>query len=139
MSEQRNSPLLYGYSLLELLLVLALVSILMSLALPQWQGQQVKVRRQVAWLNLQHIALAQVEYQHQMGVAATDIANLGVTDKDAGYDYLIRLEENAVVIIAQVRAAGPQQNDKACWQLIWHSRDGEYALDSLGAKTVNCR
>lgn len=139
MSERRGGPVSLGFSLLELLLVLALVSVLISLALPQWQGQQVKVRRQVAWLNLQHIALAQAEYQHQAGVVATNIAGLGIPNEDAGYDYLIHTEESAVVIVAHVRAAGPQQTDKACWRLIWHSRDGEYALDSQGAKNANCR
>ena len=139
MTERNGPPLLSGFSLLELLLVMALISVLMSLALPQWQGQQVKVRRQAAWLNLQHIALAQAEYQHQAGTIATDITQLGVPNRDAEYDYSIRVEENTFVIVAQVRALGPQQSDDACWQLIWHSRDGEYALDRHGVESTNCR
>jgi len=138
-NKHRDRSLLHGFSLLELLLVLALVSVLMSLALPQWQDQQTKVRRQVAWLNLQHIALAQAEYQHQTGVVAANIADLGVPNKDVGYDYLIRSQEKAFAIVAQVRASGSQQRDTACWQLIWHSLEGEYALDSLGGRNVNCR
>ena len=138
MSRQSTHSLARGLSLLELLLVLALVSVLVGLGLPQWQGQHIQLRRQLAWLNLQHIALAHAEYLHQIGDDASDIASLGMPNKDAAYDYLLRSEETAFAIVAKVRAPGSQQNDKACWQLVWHSHDGNYALDNLGGNNADC-
>ncbi|HCH25347.1 MAG TPA: hypothetical protein DE179_13730 [Oceanospirillaceae bacterium] len=138
MNKQPALSLSRGFSLLELLLVLALVSVLVGLGVPQWQGQQIQLRRQLAWLNLQHIALAHAEYQHQVGEMAPDIASLGVSNNDVAYEYLLRLDESAFAIVATVRTPGPQQNDQACWQLVWHSNDGNYALDHVGGNNTDC-
>ena len=49
-----NQP---AFSLVELLLVLAIVSVMLALAVPTWRQHQLAAGRQQAWLQLQDLAL----------------------------------------------------------------------------------
>jgi prepilin-type N-terminal cleavage/methylation domain-containing protein len=61
----RNNAL--GFSLMELLLVLTLVSVILSLAIPTWRQHQLSAGRQQAWLQLQRIGLQQEMWHMQHG------------------------------------------------------------------------
>ena len=128
-----------GFSLLELLLVLVIMALLASLAMPQWQQQQQQVRRQLAWLQLQHIALTQAEYQQQQGVYAHTMEDLGIPAADSAYGYRLTSFADGFQIVAQVLVPGPQQGDSRCWQLFLHSRDGEYGVSKTGQREDLCR
>ncbi len=128
-----------GYSLLEVLLVMAMVVSLVALALPSWREQQYTVRRPLAWLQLQHIALAQSEYKQQTGNFATSLTQLGVPTQDDAYGYSLQVAEESHTIQAKVLSPGPSQGDKTCWQLVWSSMDGAYSLDQLGGRSNGCR
>ena len=128
----------FGFSLLELLLVLAIMSLLVSLALPQWQSQQHLVRRQLAWLQLQNIALAQAEYQQQKGAYAQTMMELGVPATDNAYSYSLTNFTDGFQIVAQVLVPGPQQSDSQCWQLVLHSSVGTYGMSKAGQRQNLC-
>ncbi|MDP6968390.1 MAG: prepilin-type N-terminal cleavage/methylation domain-containing protein [Gammaproteobacteria bacterium] len=127
-----------GFSLLELLLVLAIMSLLVSLAVPQWQFQQHRVHRQLAWLQLQHIALVQATYHQQQGTYAQTITDLGLPAADHAYSYSLTNFTDDFQIMAQVLVPGPQQGDSQCWQLVFHSSAGVYAVSQSGHQHNKC-
>jgi prepilin-type N-terminal cleavage/methylation domain-containing protein len=127
-----------GFSLLELLMVLTIIALLVSLALPQWQFQQYQVQRQLAWLQLQQIALAQAAYRQQQGSFATDLVALGLPAVDQAYQYQLTNLTNAYQVTAQVRVPGPMQGDNQCWQLVLHSNTGAYGISQSGHTHHHC-
>jgi type II secretory pathway pseudopilin PulG len=119
-------------------MVLTIIALLVSLALPQWQFQQYQVQRQLAWLQLQQIALAQAAYRQQQGSFATDLVALGLPAVDQAYQYQLTNLTNAYQVTAQVRVPGPMQGDNQCWQLVLHSNTGAYGISQSGHTQHNC-
>ena len=68
----------HGFSLMELLLVLALVSVIvaMAMAVPAWRHNQLAAGRQQAWMQLYRIGLQQEMWHLQYGHYFTDIASV---------------------------------------------------------------
>ena len=127
-----------GFSLLELLVVLTIMALVVSLALPQWQFQQYQVQRQLAWLQLQQIALAQAAYKQQQGIFATGLVALGQPAVDQAYQYQLTNLTDAYQVTAQVRVPGPMQGDSQCWQLVLHSNTGAYGISQSGHTHLHC-
>ena len=127
-----------GFSLLELLMVLTIIALLVSLALPQWQFQQYQVQRQLAGLQLQQMALAQAAYKQQQGTFAMGLVALGQSAVDHAYQYQLTNLTDAYQITAQVRVPGPMQGDSQCWRLVLHSDIGIYGVSQSGHTHHNC-
>ena len=127
-----------GFSLLEVLLVLALMALLAGLALPFWQAQQYPAKRQLAWLQLQQLLLVQIEHHMQAGVYLTDLTALTNEQGRLGYDYGLQLTDDGLWLQAIVQASGPQSGDQQCWQLWLHETGRRQAFDRLGNQTLAC-
>ena len=118
-----------GFSLLELMVVLALLAILLAFSVPAWQQHQLKAGRQAAWLQLQRIGLQQEMWQLQQGAYFSDMANVSPAPKTTAYRYSIELIAEGYLLTAHVQTTGPQAQDASCQRLTL-SHDG--SLKSYG-------
>ncbi|MCO4837107.1 MAG: prepilin-type N-terminal cleavage/methylation domain-containing protein [Oceanospirillaceae bacterium] len=110
-----------AFSLMELLLVLALVGIILGLAMPTWRQHQLSVGRQQAWLQLQRIGLQQEIWHLQHGRYFEDI-NLASIETHHGqgqerYHYQVTLLDAGFLLSATVNHDGLQKLDALCWSL----------------------
>jgi len=66
-----------GFSLIELLIVIAIILIIITIAVPKYQKTQIFVRETAAIAAIQTIHKMEVQYQSQYGRYATSLAELG--------------------------------------------------------------
>jgi type IV pilus assembly protein PilE len=123
-----------GITLVELLIVMAIIAILGVIVVPTYQEQMLKTRRSDGKAKLMDVLNAQERYYTANNTYTTDLENDlnyavdgdGKVDSDEGY-YKIRAAAcgggitNCVLLTAE---AGNLQQD-----------DGNLTLNSLGAKT----
>jgi type IV pilus assembly protein PilE len=105
-----------GFSLMELLLVLALVSVMLAMAVPTWRQHQLAAGRQQAWMQLQRIGLQQEMWHMQHGQYFEDMSLVNPAVERLRYSYQIHLTDAGLLLSATVRANGPQRHDALCWR-----------------------
>ena len=66
-----------GFSLIELLIVIAIILIILSIALPKMSQSQMHAREMGAIRTVQTINTVQIQYQSQFGQYASSLAQLG--------------------------------------------------------------
>ncbi len=66
-----------GFSLIELLIVIAIILIIITIAVPKYNRTQMYMRETAAIKAIQTIHTVQVQYQSQYGRFATTLAELG--------------------------------------------------------------
>lgn len=66
-----------GFSLIELLIVIAIILIILSIALPQMSKSRMHAQEMSAVAEMRTLNQAQVQYQSQFGQYATILAQLG--------------------------------------------------------------
>ncbi len=66
-----------GFSLIELLIVIAIILIILSIALPKMSQSQMYAREMAARATLRNINTFEVQYQSQFGQYATSLTQLG--------------------------------------------------------------
>lgn len=66
-----------GFSLIELLIVIAIILIILGIALPQMSKSQMESREMAAVATLRTINTEEVQYQSQFGQYATSLNQLG--------------------------------------------------------------
>jgi len=128
----------HGFSLIELLLVLTLVSVILSLAVPTWRQHQLSAGRQQAWLQLQRIGLQQEMWHIQHGQYFADIGLANPAAEQVRYSYQVQLSEIGFLLSATVNANGPQSHDVFCWHLTL-SDTGEMKSLGKGGEIQLCK
>jgi prepilin-type N-terminal cleavage/methylation domain-containing protein len=73
----RNRRQRRGFSLIELLIVIAIILIIITIAVPKYNRTQMYMRETAAIKAIQTIHTVQVQYQSQFGRYATTLAELG--------------------------------------------------------------
>jgi type IV pilus assembly protein PilA len=73
--ERRNKQ--RGFSLIELLIVIAIILIILSIALPQMSKSRMHSQEMAAIAEIRTITQAEVQYQSQFGQFATSLGQLG--------------------------------------------------------------
>ncbi len=106
-----------AFTLLELLLVLALIGVMLSLAVSSWQQYQLRVIRGQTFQQLQRIGLAQEVFKLQNGEYAASIDTFDLDHTTQSYTYTMTLGEQGYLLVAKVKPEGPQSNDTSCWTL----------------------
>ena len=106
-----------AFNLVELLLVLAIVSVMLAMAVPTWRQHQFAAGRQQAWLQLQGLALQQQMWHLQQGHYFPDLDAVKSTLDQQRYSYQVNLTETGFLLSATINAHGPQAQDTRCWQL----------------------
>ena len=128
----------HGFSLMELLLVLALVSVIVAMAVPVWRHNQLAAGRQQAWLQLHRIGLQQEMWHLQYGNHFTDIASVTPALNTLRYSYQIHLTERGFTLLSTINVDGPQIHDTRCSQLSL-SDTGEVKSLGKGGEIQACR
>ncbi len=141
----RNVKLNTGFSLIELLVGIAIVAILASVAFSSYSNSMQKSRRTDAKSTLLQIAALQEKQYFQNNVYTTDIQNLfGSTDSTDGfYDITVTVDESdtgcqgdgsCFVLTATADATSPQFDDTACRSFTLANTGLQQAFDSTGAE-----
>ena len=104
-----------GFSLLELLIVVAIILIIATIALPSLMRSRQAANETAAVSNLRNVNTAEVSYQSSHGAygSVQDLVGAGLIDDRfqnalAGYNHVITLSANALDYTAAATARGPR-------------------------------
>jgi len=126
-----------GWTLSELLIVLAILALLLGLALPSHLQQQRQARRADARAGLQMLLLDQARHRSLHGTFATDLASLGWPhERSPQGHYRLRITEASTDShVAEAWPEGAQAADSACQPLRLSLRDAATLVHSSGASS----
>ena len=79
-----------GFSLVELIIVMAILGVIASVALPAWSAYSLRARHASAVAKLNAISVALEQYYSEHQTYATNIASLRMEDSDKWYQYVLR-------------------------------------------------
>jgi len=122
-----------GFTLIELMIVVAIIGVISAIAYPSYDSYMKKSRRADAKIALQKMADKQERFYLQNNTYTTNTANVGGTGTDENY-YVLSIDSadvNGFALRATAVAGGPQGTDNT-------TNSGDCTviqLDSLGAKT----
>lgn len=127
-----------GFSLIEILIVIAIIGILFSIAMPSYDGSVQRGRRADAVETLLSLALKQEQYFAQQETYTTNIGNLpGVASSSYSTQeyYSISMTAGPTGSIATsfkllASARGPQSSDTDCSTFSIDSTNNKIALKS---------
>jgi type IV pilus assembly protein PilE len=104
-----------GFTLIELMMVLAITGILASLALPFYQAHIRQARRLDAQAGLQRIQMEQSRWRAYHDNYTTQLADLGLQSNSPQNHYQLSITEaSAEGFTAQAQAVGDQARDLNC-------------------------
>lgn len=140
-----------GFTLIELMIVIVIVAIITSIAVPSYQDQMLRTRRTDATEALLSIAALQERYYLQNNVYADVDDNLWNADTAQGF-YTISMAENLVcpgtdaseldpplrcfILQARPAAGSPQSQDTECAVIQIDSAGRRLAFDSEGNQQI---
>jgi type IV pilus assembly protein PilE len=114
------APTRGGFTLVELLVAVAMTALLATIAWPTLHAQLVAARRADATAALQMVQLAQERHLALHGLYAQDLAALGRPARSAEGLYQIALNPTGAdtyVAVARARDDGPQAVDGPCTEI----------------------
>ena len=105
-----------GFTLLELMVVLAMTGLLAAIALPVYQSHIRKARRTDAHASLQRLLLEQTRWRSQHEAYTRSLSDLGWgSDVSAQAYYQLRLTQaSSDGFVAEAIARGDQAQDSEC-------------------------
>lgn len=133
---------LAGFTLIEVVVVVLVVAVLMTLALPAYQQQLLRMRRGLAVIELNALQLRQEQFFVEYRRYATGFAELGrpqggyaidgngmrvAADAGAGV-YRFVLAADALSFTVHAAPQSTQRADRAC---------GRLSLSHMGARTIS--
>lgn len=103
-----------GFTLIEMLCVVALMAILSAVAYPGFQGVVQKTRRADAWTAITQVQQAQERYRSNHVVYGS-LADIGRSSLTPGGHYTLRMSAtSAIGYTLTAVATGPQAGDHPC-------------------------
>jgi len=122
MNIKPNTQQQSGFSLIEVLIVVAIVGVLAAIAIPSYNGYMLKSRRVDAVSFLTEVASEQVRFYSENNRFAEKMSDLGYGEDDKALSeegfYAISIEtekdHQAYLLSATPVANGPQANDAEC-------------------------
>ena len=92
----------HGFSVVELIVVLAIIGIIASIALPAWSSYSLRSRHAHAIANLNALSLALEQYYSEHLSYATDFATLRTKQADKWYRYLLTSADSSGYLLEAV-------------------------------------
>lgn len=133
-----RAPARRGFTLIELMIVVAIIGLLGAIAYPAFMGQVRKSRRADAIKALAQVQQAQERYRAG-NASYGDMTTLGLTSATlvpSGY-YTINITGNSASgYTATATAAGAQSSDSACTALSVSLTGGNITYDRTGSGSV---
>ena len=110
-----------GFTLIEVLVAVAIAGTLATIAWPSMQGRIVKARRADAAAALQHVQIAQERHHALHGLYANDLGMLGAAPRSPEGLYRIQLQPgtgaDTYTAVAVALAGSSQAGDGVCTEL----------------------
>lgn len=125
-----------GFTLIELMVVLAIMCILLSLATSSYGDHQRRARRLDAQEGLHSLQQAQARYRDQHPTYANNLLALGLADRSPLGHYqlgITQADENGYILMAT--PVGMQSLDEACSPMRLQLSDKATLTQSAGTDT----
>ena len=120
-----------GITLLELIITVAIIAILASIAYPSYQAHMLKSRRAEALEHLLSAQLKQEEQRVTSGSYTTDFALLGGASIDH-YTFTSTVSGASYTLTATVSSGSPQLKDTGCTSLTINQQDQKTPANCWG-------
>lgn len=120
-----------GITLLELMITVAIIAILASIAYPSFQAHMLKSRRAEALEHLLSAQLKQEEQRVTSGSYTTDFALLGGANIDH-YTFAATVSGASYTLTATAKSGSPQANDAGCTSLTINQQDQKTPANCWG-------
>ncbi len=122
----RTSSRPQGFSIIELLIVVAIIGVLSGIAYPMYSQHTREVRRSDAWVALIGAGAAQERWYSVNHAYTNSMDNLlGSSSPEAYYTLSVEAENSSFTLTATARTDGAQSTDTEC---------AEMTLDHLGTQ-----
>ncbi|MAM69627.1 MAG: pilus assembly protein PilE [Gammaproteobacteria bacterium] len=134
-----------GFTLIELMVVVAIIGILAAIAIPAYQDSTMRANRSDAQITLSRLATLQERYYFRTNQYTGDFSDLlsGLANNttsitsDEGF-YTIALTATASSWSMTATATGTQADDTECATLTLNNLGGKTSADDDGAATSEC-
>lgn len=120
-----------GITLLELIITVAIIAILASIAYPSFQAHMLKSRRAEALEHLLSAQLKQEEQRVTSGSYTTDFALLGGASINH-YTFTSTVSGASYTLTATAKSGLPQANDTGCTSLTINQQDQKTPANCWG-------
>ena len=117
-----------GYSLMELLVTVSIITIVTSIALPSYQNHVMRSHRSDAMAALMRIAGPQEKFYLQNNSYTTSLVDLDTEETENDYYDLQIVNADTATFTARAtpKTGGPQVNDESC---------ATFQIDATGNRT----
>jgi type IV pilus assembly protein PilE len=126
-----------GFTLIELMIVVAILAVIAAIALPSYFGSVRKSRRADAITALNRIAQEQERWRANNSTYTNVLssAGLNVANPSSGFYTLAVSGNTATVYVATATAVGAQTSDTRCATLTYTMNGGTITYGSTGTAT----